>query len=213
MKNRVKSTKNRRKIALGQFWGFKAVSGTRRDALGTALGRPKVAPRPILGRPGRAKSGQEPSKSVPGTVPRHCRTAPERCPSAFGASSSVERARGTIFRRFFVVAQELRCAKNVAPAIVLYTSHEVSTERAGATKKLENRGVSASQNEPGGVRERPKSSPGGHVRATKRENRARSPAFFFKPARAGQSKRKKRARDRQERRNARGIRAPVREYR
>ena len=133
-----KSTKNRRKIALGQFWAFKAVSGTRRDALGTALGRPKVAPRPILGRPGRAKSGQEPSKSVPGTVPRHCRTAPERCPSAFGASSSVERARGTIFRRFFVVAQKLRCAKNVAPAIVLYTSHEVSTERAGATKKLEN---------------------------------------------------------------------------
>ena len=28
--------KNRRKIALGQFWAFKAVSGTRRDALGTA---------------------------------------------------------------------------------------------------------------------------------------------------------------------------------
>ena len=172
------------------------MSGTRWDALGTALGRLKVAPRPILGRPRRAKSGQEPSKSVPGTVPRHCRTAPERCPSAFGASSSVERARGTIFQRFFVVAQELRCAKNVAPAIVLYTSHEVSTERAGATKKLENRGVSASQNEPGDVRDRPKSSPGGHVRAKKRENRARSLAFFFKPARAGQSKREKSVRDR-----------------
>ena len=192
--------KNRRKIGLGQFWAFKAVSGTSQDALGTALGRPKIAPRPILGRPGRAKSGQEPSKSVPRTVPRRTRTAPERCPSAFGASSIVERARRTIFRCFCVVARKLRCVKNVAPANVLYTSHEVSTERAGATKKLENRGVSASQNEPGDVRDRPKSSPGGHVRATKRENRARSLAFFFKPARAGQSKREKRARDRQERR-------------
>ena len=79
-----KSMKNRRKIALGQFWAFKAVSGTRRDALGTTLGRPKVAPRPILGRPGRAKSGQEPSNSVPGTVPRRCRTVPERCPTHSG---------------------------------------------------------------------------------------------------------------------------------
>ena len=132
--------KNRRKIGLGQFWAFKAVSGTSQDALGTALGRPKIAPRPILGRPGRAKSGQEPSKSVPRTVPRRTRTAPERRPSAFGASSIVERARRTIFRCFCVVARKLRCVKNVAPANVLYTSHEVSTERAGATKKLENHG-------------------------------------------------------------------------
>ena len=79
-----KSMKNRRKIGLGQFWAFKAVSGTRRDALGTTRGRPKIAPRPILGRPGRAKSGQEPSNSVPGTVPRRCRTAPERCPTHSG---------------------------------------------------------------------------------------------------------------------------------
>ena len=43
--------------------------------------------------------------------------------------------------------------KNVAPAIVLYTSEEVYTERAGATKNLENRGVSASEIEPGTVRE------------------------------------------------------------
>ena len=188
--------KNRRKIGLGQFWAFKAVSGTSQDALGTALGRPKIAPRPILGRPGRAKSGQEPSKNVPGTLPRRSRTAPERCPSAFGASSTVERARGTIFRSFCAVARKLRCVKNVAPANVLYTSHEVSTERAGATKKLENRGVSASQNKPGGRPGAPEISPGGHVRATKRENRARSLAFFFKPARAGQSKREKSVRDR-----------------
>ena len=43
----------------------KAVSGTRPDALGTAFGRPNAAPRPIGGRPGRARSGQEPPKSVP----------------------------------------------------------------------------------------------------------------------------------------------------
>ena len=149
-----------------------------------------------MGRPGRAKSDQEPSKSLRGTVPRRFRTAPERCPSAFGASSTVERARRTIFRCFCVVARKLRCVKNVAPANVLYTSHEVNTERVGVTKKLENQGVSASKNEPGSVRDRPKSSPGGHVRATKRENRARSLAFFFKPARAGQSKREKSVRDR-----------------
>ena len=69
-----KSMTNRRKIGLGQFWAFKAVSGTRRDALGTILGRPKVAPRPILGRPGRAKSSQEPSKTVPRAHPRRSKS-------------------------------------------------------------------------------------------------------------------------------------------
>ena len=151
-KNRPNSMKNRRKIGLGQFWAFKAVSGTSQDTLGAALGRPKIAPRPILGRPGRAKSGQEPSKNVPGTLPRRSRTAPERCPSAFGASSTVERARRTIFRCFCVVARKLRCVKNVAPANVLYTSHEVNTERARASKNLENPRVSASKIEPGSVR-------------------------------------------------------------
>ena len=144
--------KNRRKIGLGQFWAFKAVSGTSQDTLGAALGRPKIAPRPILGRPGRAKSGQEPSKNVPGTLPRRSRTAPERCPSAFGASSTVERARRTIFRCFCVVARKLRCVKNVAPANVLYTSQEVNIACARAAKKLENVGVSASKIKPRSVR-------------------------------------------------------------
>ena len=54
-----KSTKNRGKIDLGPVWAPKTVSGTRSDALGTAFGRPSVAPRPIWGRPGQAKSGQE----------------------------------------------------------------------------------------------------------------------------------------------------------
>ena len=171
--------KNRRKIGLGQFWAFKAVSGTPQDALGTALGRPKIAPRPILGRPGRAKSGQEPSKSVPGTVPRRSRTAPECCLSAFGASSTVEGARGTIFRCFCAVARKLRCVKNVAPANVLYISREVSTEHAGATKKLENQGVSASKNEPGSVREPRNRARAAMFERQKREKTARSSSIFL----------------------------------
>ena len=74
--------KNRRKIGLGQFWAFKAVSGTSQDTLGAALGRPKIAPRPILGRPGRAKSGQEPSKSVPRAPQRRSKSLWDRSQDA-----------------------------------------------------------------------------------------------------------------------------------
>ena len=59
MKIRSKSTQNRRKIDLGPSWAPKAVSGTRADALGTACGRPHAAPKPMIGLPGRVKSGQE----------------------------------------------------------------------------------------------------------------------------------------------------------
>ena len=45
--------------------------------------------------------------------------------------------------------------KSVAPANVLYISHEVSTERARAVKKLEIRGAAASKIEPGSVRASP----------------------------------------------------------
>ena len=187
--------KNRRNIGLGQFWAFKAVSGTPQDALGTALGRPKIAPRPILGRPGRAKSGQESSKNVPGTLSRRSRTAPERCPSAFGASSIVERPRRTIFRCFRVVARKLRCVKNVAPANVLYTSHEVNTERVGVTKMLENHGVSASKNEPGSVREPRNPARAAMFERQNAKKQREALRFFFWAARTGQSGRKKRARD------------------
>ena len=57
----------------------KVVSGTLPDALGTAFGRPNAAPRPIGGRLGRPKSGQELHKSVPG--------APRRRSKSFRASS------------------------------------------------------------------------------------------------------------------------------
>ena len=57
---------NQRKIDLGPFWAPMAASGTRPDALGTAFGRPNDAPKPIWGRSGRAKSGQELSKRFAG---------------------------------------------------------------------------------------------------------------------------------------------------
>ena len=147
-----KSTKNRPKFDLGQLWAFKAVSGTRRDALRTGSGRPKAALGPILGRPGRAKSGRRRSKSVPGRVPNLSGTAPKRRSNAFGASSAVERACGTIFRRFRLVARKLRCASCISFYSVLLCSNEVSNERAREAKNLENRRVSASKIDVGTVR-------------------------------------------------------------
>ena len=98
---------NRCKINFGRFWAFKAVSETHRDALGLDPGRQKNAAGPILGRPGRAKSAWEPAKSLPGPVLGQSRTTLERSPSALGALSAVERARGTILRCFGRVAQKL----------------------------------------------------------------------------------------------------------
>ena len=106
-KTEPKSTKNRCKIDLGRFLALKTVSGTRRDALGTGPGRPKKTPGPIFGRPGRAKSVWGPAKSFPGRVPGRSRTTPEPSPSALGAPSAVEHARGTISHRFCRVAQKL----------------------------------------------------------------------------------------------------------
>ena len=55
MKKPPKSPKNLRKFALGPFWAPKAVSGTCRDVPWPPTGRPNVAPRPLLGCPGRGK--------------------------------------------------------------------------------------------------------------------------------------------------------------
>ena len=97
MKIHARSSKNRRKINLGPSWAPTAVSGTRPDALGTACRSPNDAPRPILGRPGRATDGRETSKSVPGRLPRCLRTVPEPGLSMFGANNTVECACGAIF--------------------------------------------------------------------------------------------------------------------
>ena len=132
------------------------------------MGRQKAVAGPILGRPGRAKSAREASKSLSGPVPRRPRTTPEQCLSAFGAPSAVKHARGTIFHRFCVVARKLRCAFRISFSGVLLTSDEVSTARARTAKRLENRSVSASKIEPGSVR------------AT--QNRARAAQFERKSA-------------------------------
>ena len=131
-----KSVQNRCKIDLGRFWALGAVSETRRDALRTALGRQKAVAGPILGRPGRAKSAREASKSLSGPVPRRPRTTPEQCLSEFGAPSAVQHARGTIFHRFCIVARKLRCAFRISFNGVLLTSDEVSTARARTAKLL-----------------------------------------------------------------------------
>ena len=53
IENQRKIVQNRgqidNKIVLEPFWAPKAVSGTRRDTLGTGLGPPKIAPGSILG--------------------------------------------------------------------------------------------------------------------------------------------------------------------
>ena len=74
MKMKPKATKNRLKNDQGPVWAPKAVSGTRPDALGTVFGRQSAAPRPIRGRPGRAKSDQEASISVPGAPQRRSKS-------------------------------------------------------------------------------------------------------------------------------------------
>ena len=146
-KNRRRSTTNRRKSFLGGFWAFKAVSSTRRDPLGTRPGRSKAPPERFLDAQGVPR---EPGKR-PKVFPSRSQDAPGPLRSSVRACLE-RRTLRTIFERFWLIAQKLRYAKNVAPASVLYTSDEVSTERAGASKKLEKPCVSASKIEPGGVR-------------------------------------------------------------
>ena len=118
------------KINLEPFWAPKAVSGTRQDALGTAFGHPNAGPKPILGSPRRAKSGQEPSKSLPRPPRRRSKTLPVGRPSAWGAPSGFERVFGSIFGRFRLVERKLRCASRTSFYNVFWGSHEIRTERA-----------------------------------------------------------------------------------
>ena len=148
----AKSITNRRKIDLGPLWPLKAVSRMRPNALGTVCGRPTAAQRLILRRPRRAKSGQQTSKSVPGPPRRRSRTAPEQCPSAFGASCTIERACGMIFHGFCVIARTLRSAFHIGFYDTFSMSQASCSERAWATKKTENPSVLASKIEPGSVR-------------------------------------------------------------
>ena len=146
-------------------------SGGARDHAWTPKSRSKAnlgAPRARQERP---RAVQQRPRDGPETLPDR----PGAMSNAFGASSTVERARGTIFRRILVVVQELRCAKNVAPATVLYTSHEVSTERARVRP-------GASEIEPG----RPCSS-------DKTRKSSAMPCVFFESLRARASRSEKSA--------------------
>ena len=156
------------------------MSGTLQDALGAAFGRPKVGPRSILGRPGLAKTAQETSKSEPGAVPRRLRTVLVRCPSACRASNTVERARGTIFWRFCVFAQWLLSTKNVAPAIVLYTSQANRTERTRAPRNHEKPRFSDPKTGPGNVRASQNRGPSRQIARPNAKNRRCSSIFLGK---------------------------------
>ena len=143
--NLRKSIPNRRKIDLGPVWAPKVFSGMRPDALGTVSGHPNDAPRPILGRPRRAKSAQEPSKSVPGP-PRDARRGFRR---AFGTGfphdvgkQACRKARRANFVQFFVIRVLSRDGSDVHETSVLmvfqhdssmFASHECA--HAGASKK------------------------------------------------------------------------------
>ena len=209
----AKSTKNSRKIDLGLFWALRAVSETHPDALGTACGRPNAAQRPILRHAGRAKSGQETSKSVPGPPRRRSRAAPEQCPSAFGASTTIERECGTIFHRFCVVACKLRSAFRIGFYSTFSMSQAISTERARPAKKLENPCVSASKIELGSVRATQNRARAVRLEQENAKKSREAHRFFKKWARTGRSERKSALEDCKERATPRVPPDMVREYR
>ena len=162
-------------------WAVLGVQSRCTDASGLARDRPgtiKSVPGAILGRPGRAKRAPTASKSVSEPVPRRSWTVAEQCPRVFGASSAIEHDHRTIFERFRLIAQKLRCMKNVAPPSVLHTWNEVSTERAGASKKLEKPRVSAPKIEAGSVRATPNRAPAALVERQNAQKDARSLAIF-----------------------------------
>ena len=148
---------------------------TRWDALGTSPARPKFASGLLLERPGQAKSGREPSESVPGPVPRGSRTGPQRCPSVFGVSSAAEHAHGTIVGRFCIGARKLRCMVRISFYNVLLASSDLGHKRVRAAQRFENQRVSASKIEPRSVR-----ASQNRARAARFEQQnAQSRAIFF----------------------------------
>ena len=178
IENPSKSTKNRRKFHLRRFGTLGTVLETRWDALGTSPGRPKLASGLILERPGQAKSGREPSESVPGPVPRGSRTGPQRCPSVFGVSSAAEHAHGTIVGRFCIVAQKLRCVFLISFHSVLLVSSGLRHERVCAANSFENQRVSASKIEPGSVRASQKRARAAKFEQQSAKSCAKSSDFF-----------------------------------
>ena len=82
MKNRPTSKKNRRKFDHGRFWALQAFSGTRRDAVETATGCPKLLPKRSWSAPGEPRVAGSDPKASPGPsrdAPRLPRSAVQAC--------------------------------------------------------------------------------------------------------------------------------------
>ena len=105
-----KSTPDRRKIDFVPFWTPKATSGMCLDAFGAAFGRPTATPKPILGRPGRARRRPKASPKHPKDAPRASGTAPKTLATLFAPPNADRSACGSIFDRFSVNVRKLRSA-------------------------------------------------------------------------------------------------------
>jgi len=216
-----KSTKNRSKIdenpcqidqklmenrswaVLGAQSRFGDVSGRARDGLWTA----KCCPKADLEA---ARASRETSKSVPGPPRRRSRTAPEQCPSAFGASSAIERACRGIFHRFCVVARKLRSAFRIGFCSTFSMSQAISTERARAAKKLEISCVSASKIELGSVWASQNRAPAAKFDRQNAKKPHEAQRFFFCGCGRANRSEKVRAVRREKARRPRGARELVR---
>ena len=156
MKNRSKIDeklmKNRREIALGQFWAFKAVSGTHRDALGTTLGRLKIAPR----RSWDAPDAPRRAKTCPKACPGPPRDAIQSAPGVILSPRLVERVFATLFRGF-------DAAKTTVFLMVSPYKHDFTARGLVVRKNVENPRISTPKMTPGSVRDA--------------ENRARAAMF------------------------------------
>ena len=171
-----KSTKNRSWAVLGAQSRFRDAPGRVRDGPGTRQSRPGVdlgTPRARQERPGvaqkRARDGAETLPSCPGALPERVQRIKQ----------GRTRWRND-FSTFLLHRASALMRENVAPAIVLYTRHEVSNARAQASKKLENRGVSASPNDPGSVRASPNRTQAAWFERQNRKKSREAHRFFFK---------------------------------
>ena len=156
----------------GSFW---VAPGSRKNVLGTASGRqvgpswppswpswPPCNPPMLAVLDAKLAARDDPNNARSRPRPRFERVH--------------QRARRS--HRFFVVfvvARKLRCASRTSFYSVLLGSHEISTTRAREARKLENRGISASKNDPEAVQD-------GRNRARAAKTNAKSevnPISFF----------------------------------
>ena len=172
-KNDEISTKNRRKVALGQLGATKVDSGASREASGTASEREKIVSGSFLGARGRLQDR-------PGGIRRASGGLLGRSCGDFGcyrdaslALCVVETPLGSIFRRFRLIARKLRCASRTTFYNVLLLLDAESTERVGRAPKLEKAWFSASKIDPGSVLATQNRAPGCPARARKRDSQAK----------------------------------------